>query len=115
MNGYPLSWSPPPALYGGVLIAAPAPVAAAESAQSDDWQYAATLYLWGAGIDGETARDPDVSVNFQTLLDNLNMAFMGAFESRKGNGNSARTARSTTSASAAPCWRPGSCSRPAAP
>ena len=84
MNRYLLSWSLPPVLCAGVLIAAPASVAAAESAQGDDWQYAATLYFWGAGIDGETARGSDVNVNFKTLLDNLNMAFMGAFEARKG-------------------------------
>jgi hypothetical protein len=83
MNQDLLSWSLPPLLCAGALIAGPAPALAEESAQSDDWQYAATLYLWGAGINGQTARGSDVNVNFKTLIDNLNMAFMGAFEARK--------------------------------
>jgi hypothetical protein len=83
MNQHPLSWSLPPLLCAGALIAGPAPVAADESASHGDWQYAATLYLWGAGINGETARGSDVNVNFKTLIDNLNMGFMGAFEARK--------------------------------
>jgi hypothetical protein len=74
------SWSLLP-LCAAALSAGPA--AAGESAAADDWQYAATLYFWGAGIDGETASGADVNVNFSTLIDNLNMAFMGAFEARK--------------------------------
>jgi len=83
MNRYLLRWSLPPMLCAGALVAGLTPVAAAESTQGDDWRYAATLYLWAAGIDGETARGSDVNVNFKTLIDNLNMAFMGAFEARK--------------------------------
>jgi hypothetical protein len=79
-----LRWSLPPLLSAGALLTGLTPVAAAESAGTDDWQYAATLYLWGAGIDGKTARGSEVNVNFKTLIENLNMAFMGAFEARKG-------------------------------
>ena len=67
----------------GALMAGPAAVAASDPKVSDDWQYAATIYLWGAGIDGKTARGSEVNVNFKTLIENLNMAFMGAFEARK--------------------------------
>ncbi len=44
----------------------------------------ATVYLWGAGIDGTTAGGADVDVTFDQLINNLNMAFMGAYEARKG-------------------------------
>jgi len=49
----------------------------------DDWRLAATVYLWGAGIQGETAGGAELDVGFDTLIENLNMAFMGAFEARR--------------------------------
>lgn len=49
----------------------------------DDWQYSATIYLWGAGIQGETPSGAEVDVGFDTLISNVNMAFMGAFEARR--------------------------------
>jgi len=47
------------------------------------WQYSGTLYLWAAGIDAATAGGADIDVDFDTLLDNLNMAFMGTVEARR--------------------------------
>lgn len=53
-------------------------------ASADDWQYAASLYFFAPGINGSTASGSDMDVSFDTLLDNLNMTFMGAFEASKG-------------------------------
>ena len=50
----------------------------------NDWSYSATLYLWAAGIEGETAGGAEFDLGFDTLISNLNMAFMGAFEARRG-------------------------------
>jgi hypothetical protein len=72
-----------PLLSAGVLVAAPLNAGADDSSISDRWQYAASIYLWGAGIDATTARGADVNVNFETLINNLNMAFMGNFEARR--------------------------------
>jgi len=72
-----------PALCAGVLFSAPSAARAADSSASNDWQYAASIYLWAAGIRGETATGGEVDVSFDTLISNLNMAFMGAFEARK--------------------------------
>ncbi len=72
-----------PALCAGILAAAPCAARAADSSASDDWQYAASIYLWGAGIKGETATGSEVDISFDTLISNLNMAFMGSFEARK--------------------------------
>jgi len=83
MYRYLPSWSLPPLLCAGALIIGPAPVAAGESTVGDDWQYAASLYLWGAGIKGETAAGSEVDVSFSDLINNLDMAFMGAFEARR--------------------------------
>lgn len=56
---------------------------AAVAGSADDWQYSGTLYLWGAGINAETARGSTVDIDFTTLLNNLNMAAMGALEARR--------------------------------
>ena len=42
-----------------------------------------TIYLWGAGITGETATGSEIDIGFDALISNLNMAFMGTFEARK--------------------------------
>ena len=63
------------------LLVAPLGSLAAEA--SGDWHYGVTLYLWGAGIQGETASGAEVDVGFDTLISNLDMAFMGAFEARR--------------------------------
>ena len=65
----------------GALLLGPMGASAAGSA--DDWQYAGTIYLWGAGINAETARGSTVDIDFSTLVNNLNMAAMGAIEARR--------------------------------
>ncbi|QVL47548.1 MAG: hypothetical protein KFB96_17845 [Thiocapsa sp.] len=64
-----------------VLSVAPLRSVAGEA--PGDWRYGATLYLWGAGIQGDTAGGAKVDVGFDTLISNLDMAFMGAFEARR--------------------------------
>ena len=58
---------------------------AGASTQGNSWEFAAEVYLWGASIGGETASGSDVKIDFGDLLDNLEMAFMGAFKARKNN------------------------------
>ena len=58
--------------------------ATAETTASDDWRYAASLYFFAPAVKGSTASGADIDVGFDTLLDSLNMTFMGAFEARKG-------------------------------
>ena len=55
------------------------------SAVQDQWQFSGAFYLWGADIGGQTNRGSEVEVGFSDLLDNLEMAFMGAFAARKNN------------------------------
>ncbi len=78
------------ALCGSMLLST---AAQADGTLSDDWQYKAAIYLWGASIGGDTtvqsdAQDAisqaDLGISFDNLLDNLDMAFMGSFEARKG-------------------------------
>lgn len=50
----------------------------------NDWHFAASLYLWGAGIGGKTTNGGDVDIGFSDILDNLDMTYMGTFEARTG-------------------------------
>jgi hypothetical protein len=58
-------------------------------AQSDDWQFSASIYLWFASLGG-TANFPvagtstDFNVDAKTLLNNLNLGAMGEFDVHKG-------------------------------
>lgn len=81
MNAHLLKLNSAAVLCAGALAFGPASTWAADA--SDDWRYSGSIYLWGAGIKGETAGGANVDVSFDTLIRNLNMAFMGAFEARK--------------------------------
>jgi hypothetical protein len=81
MNAHMLKLNSAAVLCAGALAFGPASTWAADA--SDDWRYSGSIYLWGAGIKGETAGGANVDVSFDTLIRNLNMAFMGAFEARK--------------------------------
>lgn len=65
-------------------LAAALLLASTGATASDQWQFGGTLYLWAAGIEGETGRGVDFDVDFGTVLDNLNMGFMGTLEAHRG-------------------------------
>jgi hypothetical protein len=50
---------------------------------SNQWQYSGALYIWGADLEGRTADDARIKISFSDLVDNLEIAFMGAFAARK--------------------------------
>ncbi len=60
------------------------PIQAARADDTGRLQQKATVYLWAAGIDSTTAGGSKADVSFDQLINNLNMAFMGAYEARKG-------------------------------
>jgi hypothetical protein len=51
---------------------------------ADGLEQRATVHLWAAGIDSTTAGGAQTSIGFATILQSLNMAFMGAYELRQG-------------------------------
>jgi hypothetical protein len=65
--------------------ARPALAQSDSSSTQDQWQFSAAIYLWGADMGGQTIRGSEVEVEFSDLLDNLEIAFMGAFAARKNN------------------------------
>lgn len=62
----------------------PLTVNAAESYNSGDWEYSANVYLWMAGMKGDTNNGAEFDIGFDELIRNLNMAFMGGLEARNG-------------------------------
>lgn len=69
-----------------ILLAAALPISAAaeETAQPQGWQFGADVYLWMPGIGGETAGGDTIDVPFDTILENLDFAYMGTFHARNG-------------------------------
>ena len=51
--------------------------------QGGGWQFAAEVYLWGASIGGETATGSDLDIDFDDIIDGLNMALMGTVGVKK--------------------------------
>lgn len=68
-------------LAGLLFIAQPA-VAATDTAA--DWQFTTSVYMWAPSIMGESAAGGDIDISFDTILENLDLTFMGSFGARKG-------------------------------
>ena len=58
--------------------------AMSEDVPENDWQFNALIYLWAPYMDTTTSTDSDVHIDFDTIIKNLDMTFMGAFEAKKG-------------------------------
>jgi hypothetical protein len=59
----------------------------AMAAESDDWEFRITPYLWLMGLEGTTAvlgQDADVDASFSDILDRLNIALSANMELSKG-------------------------------
>lgn len=57
------------------------------TAQAQEWDYRATFYAWTPGLDttiGTPRGDLDASLSISDVLNDLDAAFMGAFEARNG-------------------------------
>ncbi len=67
----------------GYLATVPMLAHAQETDTDDRWRFKAAIYLWGAGIESTTRRGNEIDVSIGDIMDNLDMAFMGAFEARK--------------------------------
>ncbi len=69
-----------------LMLAASLPGAAAseETVQPEGWQFGADVYFWISEIGGDTAEGDSIDVPFDTIVDNLDFAYMGAFHARNG-------------------------------
>ena len=71
-------------LAGAALAMGATRAGAAESAPGSGWKYTADIYLYAAGVGGQTKSGGDVDIGFGTLVKDLDMGFMGRFGARKG-------------------------------
>ena len=72
---------------GAVALAVLAVAPSAEAASSEGWEHGVALYLWGAGLSGESTAhgvDADVDLSFSEILDNLEAAGMVAYRGEGG-------------------------------
>jgi len=67
-----------------LVAAAPVTAAAQEATKGDGWKFGVELYGWAASVGGKSASGGDIDVDFDDLLSDLEMAFMGGFAARKG-------------------------------
>ena len=67
-----------------LVAAAPGTVAAQDAIQEEGWKFGIEFYGWAASVGGKSAFGGDIDVDFDDLLSDLEMAFMGGFAARKG-------------------------------
>jgi len=73
------------ALLSFVFLATALPaVGISQETTQESWHFTADAYLWGASIGGDSSSGSDIDIDFDDLLDNLKMAFMGGVQARKG-------------------------------
>ncbi|KPK35202.1 MAG: hypothetical protein AMJ65_17545 [Phycisphaerae bacterium SG8_4] len=54
------------------------------SAQEQDWEFTADIYLWYASMGGESATGGDINIDAGDLIKNLDLGFMTVLGARKG-------------------------------
>lgn len=58
-------------------------VTAVQPQTGDQWEIGGEVYLWGAGIGGETTSGDDIDISFSDIIENLDMGFMGTLSASK--------------------------------
>jgi hypothetical protein len=72
------------AIFGMIASLLAVPQAWSAEASPDGWQFAGSLYLWAPDIKGETVAGPDIEIDFDTIIENLDLVYMGNLGARKG-------------------------------
>jgi hypothetical protein len=67
-----------------LLLVMALPASAADSKSSDEWQFGAEVYLWGASLDATPTGGDTIHISFSDIMDDLNMALMTTLAARKG-------------------------------
>jgi hypothetical protein len=50
----------------------------------ESWQFEGKIYLWAPDIKGETTTGTDIEIDFDTIIENLDLVYMGNLGARKG-------------------------------
>lgn len=64
------------------LLVSPASLFAADASGGSAWEYTVSARLWGSSIDSTTPSGSGSTIDFDKLIKNLEMAFMGGFAAR---------------------------------
>ena len=92
MNHKPFGWLRPAKVFVlsvlvAFVLAAVAPSLAAEEKSSESgWEFAIAPYMWAISMSGDVTvkgLEADVDASFKDIWDELNFAFMAAYEARK--------------------------------
>ena len=67
-----------------LLVCSAGIVSAEEAAPEEVWEFGLELYLWGASMGGKSAAGSEIDLEFDDILDSLELAFMGLAEVRRG-------------------------------
>ncbi len=71
------------------------------------WEFGAEVYLWGAGISGNSTAGDEIDFPFSDLIKNLDMGIMGTVAVRKGQRDYQATSASFQSRSPVAWMEPG--------
>jgi hypothetical protein len=66
------------------ILCAAGTLFAQESTGNDSWKFFGELYFWGASVDGKSASDSDIDLDFDDIISGVNFALMGAAVVSKG-------------------------------
>jgi hypothetical protein len=85
-----MSMTIPRVLVAAAIAALSLPVASSSAAAQSDWRFQATIYGFMSSISGTTAfpgenGGREVTIDFGTILDNLNFTLQGMFEMSRGD------------------------------
>jgi hypothetical protein len=67
------------ALATSALLLSSTSLLAEESTPGSDWNYSASIYMWGSSMNIDTPAGQEVEVPFYQILNDLKMTFMGDF------------------------------------
>ena len=65
-----------------LMLLSAAPVFAADTGSSSDWEYIADIYFWGPNMNIDTTGGQEVHLPFYQILNDLDFAFMTEFGAR---------------------------------
>ena len=60
------------------------PPVLAEETSTEDWKFSGSIYGWIADLKGDLVPEGEIDISFGDMIDNLDFAFMGGMEARKG-------------------------------
>jgi hypothetical protein len=71
-------------LAGAALLVSAMPAGAADPSAGNQWEFGGNFYVWMPGLDAGLQNGGDINIDFNTILQDLDMLFMGGVGASKG-------------------------------